>query len=103
MDLLKLDNDGLRRFIQSNQVSFPAEAPVFRGQPRADIGWRLALLYFVRCWSLSRIADRYSFTRERAGQIVKQWWVEAVRSGYIQEVPPDPMRPLDGDLMPPSH
>jgi hypothetical protein len=90
MDLSILNNDDLRRFIRNNQVSFPAEAPVFMKHGRADIGWRLALLYFVRCWSMSEIGRRYHLSRERAGQIVKEWRVRAVQSGYIQEIPPDP-------------
>jgi len=97
MDLLRLNNDELRRFIRCNQVSFPAEAPVFSKQSRADIGWRLALLYFVRCWSLSEIAERYQLSRERAGQILKLWRTQALVSGYIQEIPEDPfMRAKDG-------
>jgi hypothetical protein len=92
MDLLSLNNDELRRFIRSNEVSFPAEAPVFPQLTRADIGWRLALLYFVRCWSLGEIAKRYHLSRERAGQIVKVWRSQAVKTGYIQEIPQDPFR-----------
>lgn len=90
VDLHSLNNDELRRFIRANQVSFPAVAPVFPQQSRSDIGWRLALLYFVRCWSLSEIAARYHLSRERAGQIVKLWRMHAVQSGYIQEIPADP-------------
>lgn len=90
MDLLTLNNDELRRAIRTNQVSFPAAAPVFPEQPRSDIGWRLALLYFVRCWSLHQIGQRYRLSRERTGQIVKLWRTQAVRNGYIQEIPADP-------------
>jgi len=97
MDLLTLNNDELRRAIRTHQVSFPAEAPVFPKQTRADIGWRVALLYFVRCWSLSEIAQRYRLSRERAGQIVKVWRTLAVQSGYIQEIPDDPFLRASGD------
>jgi hypothetical protein len=97
MNLQTLKNDELRRAIRTNQVSFPAAAPVFPKQSRADIGWRLALLYFVRCWSLNDIARRYRLSRERAGQIVKIWRVLAVQSGYIQEIPDDPFARVSGD------
>jgi hypothetical protein len=97
MDLVNLNNDELRRAIHTNQVSFPAEAPVFPRQTRADIGWRLALLYFVRCWSLNDIGRKYRLSRERAGQIVKVWRIHAVRSGYIQEIPADPFLRSSGD------
>jgi hypothetical protein len=90
MDIINLNNDELRRAIRTNQVSFPAAAPVFPQQSRADIGWRLALLYFVRCWTLNEIGQRYRLSRERTGQIVKVWRKLAVQNGYIQEIPPDP-------------
>lgn len=90
MDLKVLRNPELQRAIQKNYVSFPAQAPVYNKQARADIQWRLAVLYFVHGWSLSEVARRYKISRERAGQIVKAWRVLCVESGYIQEIPPDP-------------
>jgi hypothetical protein len=84
MDLLILKNDELRHAIRCNQVSFPAAVPVFPRQSRADIAWRVALLYFVRGWSMNGIAGRYRVSRERAGQIVNRWRSLAVSAGYIQ-------------------
>jgi hypothetical protein len=92
MDLLILKNDHLRRAIRRNQVSFPAGAPVFPRQSRPDIAWRLALLYFIRGWSMNDLALRYQLSRERAGQIVKGWRSLAIQSGYIQEIPEDPRK-----------
>ncbi len=97
MDLQTLKNDELRRAIQTHQVSFPGSAPSFTRQTRADIGWRLAVLYFVRRWSLREIGQKYRLSRERTGQIVKCWREAAVQSGYIQEIPSDPFVRGSGD------
>jgi hypothetical protein len=91
MDLKILRNPELQRAIRENYVSFPAQAPVYNRQARADIQWRLAVLYFVHGWSINEIARRYKLSRERAGQIIKAWRVLSVESGYIQEIPPDPV------------
>jgi hypothetical protein len=90
MDLKILRNPELQRAIRENYVSFPAQAPVYNNQARADIQWRLAVLYFVHGWSINEVAHRYKISRERAGQIIKAWRVLSVESGYIQEIPPDP-------------
>jgi hypothetical protein len=90
MDLKILRNSELQRAIRGNHVSFPAQAPVYNRQSRADIHWRLAVLYFVHGWSINQVARRYKLSRERAGQIIKAWRVVSVESGYIQEIPPDP-------------
>jgi hypothetical protein len=90
MDLLLLKNDEVRRAIRCNQVSFPAGVPVFPRQSRADIAWRVALLYFVRGWSLNAVAHRYRLSRERTGQILRSWRALAIKYGYIQEIPQDP-------------
>jgi hypothetical protein len=90
MDLFILKNDEVRRAIRCNQVSFPAGVPVFPRQSRADIAWRVALLYFVRGWSLNAVAHRYRLSRERTGQILRSWRSLAIKSGYIQEIPQDP-------------
>jgi hypothetical protein len=97
MDLKILRNPELQKAIRENYVSFPSQAPVFRNQPRADIQWRLAVLYFVRGWSVNEVARRYGLSRERAGQIITAWRILSVEAGYIQEIPPDPaanMRPV---------
>jgi hypothetical protein len=90
MDLNILRNPELQRAIRENYVSFPAQAPVYNNQARADIQWRLAVLYFVHGLSINALARRYKLSRERAGQIIKAWRVLSVERGYIQEIPPDP-------------
>jgi len=70
-----------------NLVSFPAQAPVFTRRSRADIQWRVALLYFVRGWSLQAIAARYGLTHERVGQIARDWRTASIAAGYIQVIP----------------
>jgi hypothetical protein len=90
MDLNILRNPELQRAIRENYVSFPAQVPIYSDQPRADIQWRLAVLYFVHGWSIHEVARRYKLSRERAGQIIKAWRILSVEGGYIQEIPPDP-------------
>lgn len=89
MDLNILRNHELQEAVRWNYVSFPAQAPVYKGQSRPDIHWRLAVLYFVHGWSLNDLAKKYGMSRERAGQIVKAWRILSVRHGYIQEIPTD--------------
>ena len=75
--------------IRGNLVSFPSQAPIFGKQPRRDLQWRLAVLYFIRGWSTREIARRYGLTRERCGQIISDWRIRAVNMGYIQDVTPE--------------
>ena len=87
MDLTTLQSHELRVAVRTNRVSFPSQAPAWEKQSRGDIQWRLAVLYFVRGWSLFDIAHRYGLSRERAGQIVRAWRILSVKHGYIQEIP----------------
>ncbi|MGD1071193.1 MAG: hypothetical protein ABSB15_13715 [Bryobacteraceae bacterium] len=87
MDLTTLQSHELREAVRTNRVSFPSQAPTWDKQSRCDIQWRLAVLYFVRGWSLFDIAHRYGLSRERAGQIVRAWRILSVKHGYIQEIP----------------
>jgi hypothetical protein len=89
MDIQTLGNCQLKAAIRANRVSFPAQVPVYERETRADIQWRLALLYFVRGWSVSAIARRYGLSRERAGQIIKAWRERSLKYGDVQEIPPE--------------
>ena len=42
--------------IGRNLVRFPSQAPVLGKLPQRDMQWRLAVLYFVRGWSIRDIA-----------------------------------------------
>ena len=88
MDLALLGNRALQLAVRRNRVCFPAQAPIFGRQPRRDLQWRLAVLYFIHGWSTMEIARRYHLTRERCGQIISDWRVRAVNMGYIQDVTP---------------
>lgn len=79
--------DNLRRAIRNNQVTFPAQAPIFE-QARADIQWRLVVLYFIRGWTCKQLSRRYDLTRQRIEQIIGEWVHSAVILGYLQEIPP---------------
>ena len=79
--------DNLRRAIRNNRISFPAQTPIFE-QSRADIQWRLVLLYFVRGWTCKQLSARYGLTRQRIEQIIAEWVDCAVTHGYLQEIPP---------------
>jgi hypothetical protein len=89
MQVEKLTNQALRAAICGNQVSFPAQVPVFEKQTRPDVQWRVVQLYFVRGWSFVDIARRYGVTPQRVMQIVTIWRMRAVALGYIQEIPPE--------------
>lgn len=78
----------LRKAIQSNQVSFPSQVPMFQTESRADIQWRLAGLYFVSNWSCKQLGSRYGLTGRRTSQILTGWVQRAADCGYLQEIPP---------------
>lgn len=86
MDIDRMTLRRLRKAIQENEVSFPAQVPIFPKQSRADIQWKLVELYFVRNWSPGGIAQRYRMTGERVRQVISQWVRRAATLGYLQEV-----------------
>ena len=77
----------LRDQIRLHRISFPSQIPVFPRLHRADIQWRIVVLYFVRGWSSARIGERYGITRERVRQILRQWVARALLQGYMDEIP----------------
>jgi hypothetical protein len=89
MDLALLGNRALQVAVRRNLVCFPSQAPTFGKEPRRNVQWKLAVLYFIRGWSTREIARRYGLTRERCGQIISDWRIRAVNMGYIQDVTPD--------------
>ena len=78
----------IRVAIWNQGVCFPAQVPVFINLQRADIQWRIAVLYFVQGWSSIRIAKRYGVTRKRVAQILRQWTSRAIARGYLCLIPP---------------
>ena len=80
----------LRLAIRTSQVSFPAQVPIFARQYRPDVQWRIAALYFVQGWSFEQLALRYGVTRRRIRQIIRSWTESALKSGYLQVIPPEP-------------
>jgi hypothetical protein len=81
----------LRAAIQSHQVSFPSQVPVFACQSRSDVQWRMVELYFVCNWSCADVGQRYGVTLERARQLISLWVRRAAVLGYLQEIPPAPL------------
>jgi len=81
------DIRAIRAAIWNQAVCFPAQVPVFMNLHRADIQWRIAVLYFVRGWSSIRIAKRYGVTSKRIGQIIRQWTSVAIDRGYLGLIP----------------
>jgi hypothetical protein len=76
----------LQKAIQENEISFPAQVPVFRKQSRADIQWKVVELYFVRNWPPAAIGQRYQMTSERVRQVISQWVRRGAVLGYLQDV-----------------
>lgn len=84
-----LQNKMLRQAVCLNLISFPAQVPVFEKQARPDLQQRLVTLYFVRGWTMERIAEHYGLGRQRIGQILTAWRIRAGKEGYIQEIEPE--------------
>ncbi|HEV3331966.1 MAG TPA: sigma factor-like helix-turn-helix DNA-binding protein [Bryobacteraceae bacterium] len=87
MNIAQISLRRLRAAIQSHEVSFPAQVPIFECQSRPDIQWRLVELYFVRNWSCPELGERYGVTMERARQLISQWVQRAIVLGYLQAIP----------------
>ena len=81
------DIRSIRAAIRNQGVCFPAQVPVFMNLHRADIHWRIAVLYFVQRWSSGRIAKRYGVSRKRVAQILRQWTSRAIARGYLGLIP----------------
>ena len=81
------DLRSLRRAIWQHRVTFPAQIPTFRRQHRRDVQWRAVVLYFVRGWTLQRIAERYGVTHKRVGQMLRGWAAVAMSQGYVTRIP----------------
>jgi hypothetical protein len=78
----------LRAAVRSNRFTFPAQAPIFVCQSRAEIQWRVAVLYFVRGWSCLQLGARYSVTPNRIRQLLYKWVERSIALGYLQQIPP---------------
>lgn len=91
----------VRKAVQSNEVSFPHPVPTFDRHDRADLQWKLVLLYFVRRWSCEDIALRYGLANQRVRQILKTWTRRATETGYLEFVPPPPQAPPRLPVQPP--
>jgi hypothetical protein len=89
MTLEHLTNTALRLAIQANTVSFPSQVPVFAKQSAGHLERRIVQLYFVRNWPIEDIAKRYGINKERARQVLINWKIRAISSGYIQELEPE--------------
>jgi hypothetical protein len=84
-----LENRVVRQAVRENLVSFPSQIPVFEKQSRPDLQAKLAVLYFVRGWTMDDIAQRYGLVRQRMGQILTAWRIRAVNEGHIQVILPE--------------
>jgi hypothetical protein len=95
----------LRLAIRTCRLSFPAQVPVFTHQNKPDEQWRVATLYFVRGWSFTQLAQRYSVSPGRIRQVVRRWVERAATLGYLQRIPqevPSDIAPERSKLRPPT-
>lgn len=76
----------LRQAVWENRVVFPAPAPVFAHQYRADVQQRLVELYFVRGWSFRQLGGRYGVTAGRVRQTIRRWVERAMTLNYLQSI-----------------
>ncbi len=93
-NLAFLRNAVLRTAIKRNRVSFPSQIRPFAKRTIADLQVRIVQLYFVRGWSLRRLGDRYNLRKETVHQLLAQWRIRAIESGYIQEIEPGALRTI---------
>lgn len=95
------ENKALRRALQENLVTFPAQIPIFKNRPRPDLQSKIVVLYFVRGWTMTDIAIRYKIARQRVGQIITAWRTRAVMEGYVQKVELEspPLLPAPSDQL----
>lgn len=78
----------LREAIRANRVSFPSQVPTFQKHDRPGLQRKLAQLYFVLGWNCSTIGARNGLVPARVRQILNTWRHRAVKTGYIQHIPP---------------
>src|ERR1035437_7541660 len=74
-------NGILRRAIRGNIVSFPSQIPSFPKGSQADMQWRMVLLFFVRGWSVAKIATRFQVPNHRVWTLLNGWSVRAMAQG----------------------
>jgi hypothetical protein len=79
----------LRRAIRMNIVSFPSQIPSFPKGSQADMQWRMVLLFFVRGWSVAKIAERFQAPRHRVWKLLNEWSVRAMAQGHVQVIDPE--------------
>jgi hypothetical protein len=82
----------LRLKIRRNRASFPSQVPTFPKHDRPDLQRKLVQLYFLFGWSCNKIAVRHGILRQRVQQILSTWKRRAIQMGYIQEIPPMPLK-----------
>jgi hypothetical protein len=81
-------NGILRRAIRGNIVSFPSQIPSFPKGSQADMQWRMVLLFFVRGWSVAKIATRFQVPNHRVWTLLNGWSVRAMAQGHVQVIDP---------------
>jgi hypothetical protein len=102
-DLSEMRLTRLRLAIQSNQVSFPSQVPVFVKHATPTLQRYVVQLYFLQSWSCAKIAKRYGSTRFYVWQIINEWKRHAVALGYLQSIPPaEVFKWVPGDTVAPS-
>jgi hypothetical protein len=79
----------LRRAIRMNIVSFPSQIPSFPKGSQADMQWRMVLLFFVRGWSVAKIAERFQAPNHRVWTLLNGWSVRAMAQGHVQVIDPE--------------
>jgi hypothetical protein len=82
-------NGILRRAIRGNIVSFPSQIPSFPKGSQADMQWRIVLLFFVRGWSVAKIAARFQVPNHRVWTLLNGWSVRAMAQGHVQVIDPE--------------
>jgi DNA-binding transcriptional regulator LsrR (DeoR family) len=88
--------------IRNNLVSFPAQIPPLMTRFEGDNHERMAHLYFVSGWSLRCLCERYRLNKAVVQNILANWRLRAMESGYIQEIQPEVLDEFARDEEPES-
>lgn len=85
-DLAMCGSALLRAALRRNLVSFPAQVPALTRSSSRHLEQKVAMLYFVNGWTVTRIGQRYGMPKKLVQNLIADWRIRAVAAGLIQEV-----------------
>jgi hypothetical protein len=83
-----MSNAALRRAVEQNRVSFPAQIPHLTCHDKCVWQERIVLLYFVQGWTITSICKRYDVCKTTIERVLTEWRTRAIAAGYVQDITP---------------